>query len=341
MSIATQISRLTTLRDNIRTKLISLGLLSDTSADLEDCYDAIDSIPCVGPVILEQPRDFVGLIGDTATFKVKMAGTGWSYNWYGTLDNGYSWADMSTTSASTPTALTDTFQFPIAGDGLTRQRIFRCKITKGPITVFTNTVKCYAADDTIYITQDAPDETNMLGEEEIAIPIRVAGSPTSYRWYLSTNGGSTWNTTTATGYNTNTIYLTPGSFNTMRRNMYRCTIVKGDATLYSRATSYTFPKIDCITVQPVDTTVAALGDVATFTLTASGVGTLSYRWQYKSLDNPQIHWLDSNSTGNSTATLKVNTSADTVNCVYRCAVYDAGRPQGLDYSNEVYIKVGS
>ena len=44
MSIATQISRLTTLRNNIRTKLINLGIISDSSADLEDCYDAINSI---------------------------------------------------------------------------------------------------------------------------------------------------------------------------------------------------------------------------------------------------------------------------------------------------------
>lgn len=44
MSIATQISRLTTLRNNIRTKLIALGIISNSSADLEDCYDAINGI---------------------------------------------------------------------------------------------------------------------------------------------------------------------------------------------------------------------------------------------------------------------------------------------------------
>ena len=44
MSIATQLSRLTTLRNNIRTKLINLGVISDSSADLEDCYNAINGI---------------------------------------------------------------------------------------------------------------------------------------------------------------------------------------------------------------------------------------------------------------------------------------------------------
>ena len=44
MSIATQISRLTTLRNNIRTKLIALGIISDSSADLDDCYTGINGI---------------------------------------------------------------------------------------------------------------------------------------------------------------------------------------------------------------------------------------------------------------------------------------------------------
>lgn len=44
MSIATQISRLTTLRDNIRTKLIALGIISSSSADLEDCYNGINGV---------------------------------------------------------------------------------------------------------------------------------------------------------------------------------------------------------------------------------------------------------------------------------------------------------
>lgn len=49
MSVATQISRITGLRNRIRTKLISLGLLSPTPQrsggnDLEDCTDAIEGI---------------------------------------------------------------------------------------------------------------------------------------------------------------------------------------------------------------------------------------------------------------------------------------------------------
>lgn len=52
MSVASEISRLTTLRNRIRTKLISLGALSDVNADLEDCTDAIENMtPSQGTLV--------------------------------------------------------------------------------------------------------------------------------------------------------------------------------------------------------------------------------------------------------------------------------------------------
>ena len=44
MSVSSEISRLTGLRNTLRTKTIALGLLSDSSADLDDCVSAIDDI---------------------------------------------------------------------------------------------------------------------------------------------------------------------------------------------------------------------------------------------------------------------------------------------------------
>lgn len=46
MAISDQISRLQTLRNNIRTKLITLGILpsSSTSATLNDCYTALNNV---------------------------------------------------------------------------------------------------------------------------------------------------------------------------------------------------------------------------------------------------------------------------------------------------------
>ena len=44
MSIATEITRMTGLRNRIRAKLISLGVLNNTDADLASCTDALESI---------------------------------------------------------------------------------------------------------------------------------------------------------------------------------------------------------------------------------------------------------------------------------------------------------
>lgn len=44
MSVSSEISRLTTLRNSIRSKLIGLGILSDSSATLSDCYTGIDGV---------------------------------------------------------------------------------------------------------------------------------------------------------------------------------------------------------------------------------------------------------------------------------------------------------
>lgn len=45
MSITSEITRLTNLRNNIRTKLIALGVITNTNATLSDCYTGINGIP--------------------------------------------------------------------------------------------------------------------------------------------------------------------------------------------------------------------------------------------------------------------------------------------------------
>lgn len=44
MSIITEITRITGLRNRIRTKLISLGILNDNTASLEDCTEVIEGL---------------------------------------------------------------------------------------------------------------------------------------------------------------------------------------------------------------------------------------------------------------------------------------------------------
>lgn len=49
MSIATEITRITNLRNTIRTKLVNLGIITNSSASLSDCSTAIDGLSKVTP----------------------------------------------------------------------------------------------------------------------------------------------------------------------------------------------------------------------------------------------------------------------------------------------------
>lgn len=73
MSIATQITRITGLRNRIRTKLISLGVISDTSADLEDCTEAIEGMSGAGnTTIYKRSVNYTGTTqgSDSISFNV-------------------------------------------------------------------------------------------------------------------------------------------------------------------------------------------------------------------------------------------------------------------------------
>ena len=52
MSMSSEITRITNLRNRIRTKLIAVGVLRNQNADLEDCADGVDSITGVSEKLL-------------------------------------------------------------------------------------------------------------------------------------------------------------------------------------------------------------------------------------------------------------------------------------------------
>lgn len=96
MSIATQISRITGLRDRIRTKLLALGVIQDNSADLEDCTDAIEGMSGGGNTTIYRRQvnytgsstaqtsisfdvsDFIGSMSQIVLVRVRSAADSWS-----------------------------------------------------------------------------------------------------------------------------------------------------------------------------------------------------------------------------------------------------------------------
>ena len=69
MSMSSEITRITSLRNRIRTKLISLGVISDSSADLEDCADGVDSITGISEYRIFEESTNTGIGGNFVTIE--------------------------------------------------------------------------------------------------------------------------------------------------------------------------------------------------------------------------------------------------------------------------------
>ena len=96
--------------------------------------------------------------------------------------------------------------------------------------------------------------------------------------------------------------------------------LSGDAVLYAVWES----NGPVITKQPANTS-ATVGSVATFTIAATGQGTLKYQWQ--SRKNASSAWSNSGQPGAKTATLKVTAIAGLHGWQFRCIVTDGnGNP---------------
>ncbi|MBR5348538.1 MAG: DUF4838 domain-containing protein [Lachnospiraceae bacterium] len=88
-----------------------------------------------------------------------------------------------------------------------------------------------------------------------------------------------------------------------------------------------------ITTQPVNATVE-VGDTATFTVAATGNGTLSYQWQ--SRKDASSEWSNSGQSGAKTKTLSVATTAGLHGWQFRCIVKDSS---GQKISNAAALTV--
>ncbi len=124
------------------------------------------------------------------------------------------------------------------------------------------------------------------------------------------------------------VYLLAEIENGMHETDYASTPVKLTKS-GSTVTSLT------ITTQPSSTT-AYVGDKATFSVAAAGYGTLTYQWQYRK--NSSASWANSAQNGNTTATLKVSTTASLNGYQFRCIVKDSYGNQAISQAATLTMK---
>ena len=127
-----------------------------------------------------------------------------------------------------------------------------------------------------------PASVTVASGANATFTVVATGTPTpTLKWQRSTNSGSAWsdlvNDSVYSGVTTGTLTVTAATL-TMNANRFRAVATNTDSSVNSDGlATLTVTQSPVITVQPAGQTVLA-GSSATFAVTATGSGTLTYQW---------------------------------------------------------------
>ena len=188
--------------------------------------------------------------GFNTTFTVAATGTGLTYQWQRSIDNGTTWnniVDDALHSGTTTNAVT-VINPTVARNGH-RYRV----IVSGtcPPAVTSNVVILVVATPPTITTQ--PANRTVCAPADAVFTVVAGGTPTPniYQWQVSTNGGGTWTNLTTGGSFTPTLTVSPTA-TSQTGSLYRVIVtnVCGQSVTSSNAT---------LTVNaPTPVTIAAL-----------------------------------------------------------------------------------
>jgi hypothetical protein len=267
----------------------------DVWSSFADCIE-----PYPAPVITAQPHSATNVIGYTAAFTVAAEGEELSYQWQ--YNKGDGWKTSNGTGSKT-----DTLRITIAA-GYNGYR-YRCVVSnsyggKSISNAVTLKVKTK-------ITAQPANQSKPIGEAA-QFTVKASGAGLTYQWQY--NKGDGWKNSNGTGSKTDTLTInTAAGYNGYQ---YRCII--GNANNQPVTSAAATLKVKTVITSQPNGMRAAIGDIAQFTVAASGVG-LTYQWQYNSVDA----WKASNASGAKTETLSINAKTAYNGWKYRCVITDA------------------
>jgi Immunoglobulin domain len=216
------------------------------------------SASVTGPVITSQPVGQTTTAGQTASYSVTATGTTpLTYQWY---DNGVAVPGAtSSTYTTSATATTDSgSKFTVvvtdAGGSVTSNQ--------APLTVNAPVV----APPTI---NNEPSGQTVNTGQTATYSVTASGTgPLTYQWY--DNGVPVTGATSST-------YTTPSTTGSNSGSIYTVTVSNPGGTATSTPAPLTVNSGPVVTVPPANQTVNT-GQTATYSVTATGSGTLTYQW---------------------------------------------------------------
>jgi hypothetical protein len=208
--------------------------------------------------ISTQPANQSVVVGQTATFSVVATGSGnVTYQW---KKGGTAISGATAASYTTPTTTN-------ADNG----SIFTVVVTdsNGSLTSNPATLTVTATAVAPSITTQPANQTVTAGQTATFSVTATGTSPLTYQW--KKNGAAISGAASAT-------YTTPATAISDNNAQFTVTVTNSVTSVTSSAATLTVNVPTTISTQPANQTVT-LGQTATFSVTATGTGTLTYQWK--------------------------------------------------------------
>jgi Fungalysin metallopeptidase (M36)/PA domain/Fungalysin/Thermolysin Propeptide Motif len=275
------------------------------------------------PAITAQPANQTVCAGTNTSFSIT-SNTATSFLWQISTDGGITWTTI-TNGGVYSGATTATLNITGATVALNNNR-YRC-IASTVCGSSTSNAGILTVNTAPAITSQPTSASACAGTNQ-TFTVAATGSSLTYQWYISTDGGGTFNILSNGGvYSgaTSASLTITGVTAGLNNNQYRCVVtgVCPVSPLTSNAATLTVPSALNITSQPASATICA-GSNTSFTVAGTGIDT--YQWQI-STDGGTTWTNVSNGgvySGATTATLTITGATGALNNNrYRCNVSSA------------------
>ena len=171
------------------------------------------------PVITKQPSDQNVAVGETAVYTVAATGSGLTYQWQYSSNNGVSWNNCKSAGYNTAT-----FSFRMTAGLAGRQ--YRCVVSNAGGSVTSGAAKLMLRTSGPTITVQ-PKDQNVTAGSKATFTVEATGDGLTYQWQVNKTG--TWNNCTSAGNKTATFsFTTKASYSGWQ---YRCVVTDANGSV--------------------------------------------------------------------------------------------------------------
>lgn len=281
-------------------------------------YLTINSLPAV----LAQPADRTVCPGYQTSFSISAAGSGISYQWQVSYNNGTTWNNLANNASFSGV---NTSQLLVNVTSGLNNSTYRCVVSGTCTPPATSNAARLTVTLPLEITVQ-PQDKNICEGIYTTMYVSTTGTVGSYKWQIFGNSG--WTDLNDggiySGTSTRTLAIT-GATMAANGTQYRCVIADGACAgggKSSEPATLTVKPTTIITAQPTAIAPICSGGNASYTTTATGHN-LTYQWQM--YDGTQFVNMSNGGfySGVTSATLNITgiTAATTTETnLYRCIV---------------------